>query len=152
LKWKVKDVRELTLHVQCVFKAGPFVLGKKATEVGNANVIGLVGADALHGIGIIHGECESSRRIGLKTGCGCSKILWNVGEKVKVSKISNDRIIVIEAAIIRSQCIVFSAAFGNDNHVICRREVGQGGIGSLLEACSKEPKCPIDLTVLYPGL
>jgi len=100
LKWKVRDVGKLTFHVQCVFKASPFVLGEKATEVGNTNVIGLVGANALHGIGIIHSECESSRRIGLKTGRGCSKILWNVGEEVKVSKISNDRIIVIEAAVI----------------------------------------------------
>lgn len=143
---------ELTFHVEGDFKAVPFVLGEKAAEVGSANVVGFVGADALHGVGIVHCECESGRRIGLKTGGGCSKILWDVGEEVEISKISNDRVIVIEAAVIRSQCVVFCAAFRNDKNVIFRCEVSQGGVGSRLEACSKEPKSPINCTVLDSGL
>jgi hypothetical protein len=74
-------------------------LREEATEIGNTNIRGFMGADALRGIRIIHRERKTRRRVFFKTGSGCSKVLRDVLEKVKVSKIPDGWVIVIEAAI-----------------------------------------------------
>ena len=88
----------------------------------------------------------------LHTSSSICQIFWDIGEQVRVSNVANDGIIVIEAAVVRSKSVVLRTAFGNDDHVERRSEIGERWFWSQLKAGSKEAQGPVDLAVLNPGL
>ena len=67
------------LRVEGEFEAGPFLLGEEGAEVGHADVAHLIGADGLHGVGVVDGEGEALGRVCLHAGGGILQVAREVG-------------------------------------------------------------------------
>jgi hypothetical protein len=133
--------------VKCYLKTSPLTFGEQITEVGLADVAHLIGADTLHGIGVVNIKGKPGRGVLLHACSGVLQIDREVGQQVKVSKITDCRIVVVEATVIGRQCVVFSAAFWNDDHIEGSSEVGQLWVWRDLETITEETQSPVDLAV-----
>ena len=104
------------LHIQGLLEAGPLLESEERAELAYTNICSFVGANALHGVGVVDGEGETAGGILIHATCRILKVAWDVGEQVIISQIANDIVVVIVARV-----VLEGIRSGNCVATCCRR-------------------------------